>query len=277
VADRSIKLLNGGELSIRNDATISRTDNLVPTTLTVISPRLNIQNAGITAASTGNIAASNLVITTRNVLHLDSGRITTSANQGNGGSIVIQGGQFIWLDRSQVTTSVSGITGNGGDITIRSDALALSSGFIQANTSARNATGGRIAIDVKALITSGRRLFLGGNEAYAFSPEVFGYNVIQAAAPDGVSGEISLASPNTDITGSLTEIGTNLLDSGGLGRDPCRVGSGNSFVQTGFGITPPTARGPLRLESATWVNKDMASNQALRPAPLADFRPCAAR
>jgi filamentous hemagglutinin family protein len=277
VADRSIKLLNGGELSIRNDATISRADNLVPTTLTVSSPRLNIQNAGITAASTGNIAASNLVITTRNVLHLDSGRITTSANQGNGGSIVIQGGQFIWLDKSQVTTSVSGITGNGGDITIRSDALALSSGFIQANTSARNATGGRIAIDVKALITSGRRLFLGGNEAYAFSPEVFGYNVIQAAAPDGVSGEISLASPNTDITGSLTEIGANLLDSGGLGRDPCRVGSGNSFVQTGFGITPPTTRGPLRLESATWVNKDMASNQALRPAPLADFRPCAAR
>ena len=66
----------------------------------------------------------------------------------------------------------------------------MNSGFVQANTAAANASGGTVSISALNLIPAGNTIFIGGNTPYAFQPGIFGFNVIQAAAPTGISGTI---------------------------------------------------------------------------------------
>jgi hypothetical protein len=70
-------------------------------------------------------------------LILQNGAIPTTARDGNGGAIRLTSGRDILLDRSQVSTSVTGkLNGSGGDITVSAPVLVLNTGFIQANTQA---------------------------------------------------------------------------------------------------------------------------------------------
>ncbi|MCX7168849.1 MAG: hypothetical protein NTY41_00780 [Proteobacteria bacterium] len=259
IATDSITLSNAGELSIRNDATVANPGSLTPTLLTVSAPVVTLKDASITAASTGNVAASSIQVIASERLSLDPSSITTSANLGNGGSITIQGGKFMTLDNSRITTSVAGLTGNGGDIDIRANALIMNTGFIQANTAARDAAGGKVGIDVRMLVPSGSSLFVGGQTPYNFLPGVFGFNVIQAAAPTGVSGTIQIASPVLDISGSLNGLNAQVISTGGLGRSPCQISSGSSLAQSGRGGLPPSARGLLRPEPGFLPLKDTPS------------------
>jgi filamentous hemagglutinin family protein len=256
-----ITLANGGVLSIRNDATVANPGNLIPTTLTVNAPTILLKNAEITASSTGNVAASNVQANFSHLLALDNSGIITSANQGNGGSIHITGGNgTILLDNSQITTSVKGAAGNGGDIHLQTHTLIMETGFIQANTTARNASGGDVHIDVQALVPSADTLFIGGETPYTFQPGVFGFNVIQAAAPTGVSGVVQISTPLLDISGALTGLNARLLDGGGLGHHPCRITGGSSLVQTGRGGFASSARNLLGLRpvsTATRIVGDM--------------------
>ncbi|WP_288130779.1 filamentous hemagglutinin N-terminal domain-containing protein [Accumulibacter sp.] len=249
-ASDRITLVNGGGLSVQNFATVENPGALIPTTLAVSAPTILLRDAEITASSTGNVAASHVQVDFSQRLSLDTGGITTSANQGNGGSIQITGGKgMILLDNAQISTSVQGAAGNGGDIHLQAHTLIMNTGFIQANTAARNASGGNVQIDVQALVPSGDTLFIGGQTPYTFQPGVFSFNVIQAAAPTGVSGVVQISTPLLDISGALTGFNVQLLDSGGLGHNPCRITGGSSLVQTGRGGLAPFARdllGPLR-------------------------------
>ena len=248
-ASKSITLSNGeNSLSIRNDASVAHPEALIPTTLKVSAPDITLKNARITASSTGNVAASDIQIDFTGKLMLDPSSITTSANQGNGGAIRIQGGKLISLQNSQITTSVLGLTGNGGDILINADVLLLDTGFIQANTGAANARGGRVNLNLQNLVTSGNSLLVGGSVQNVFQPGVFGYNVIQAAAPSGLSGAVQITTPALDVSGSLSGLSAQVLDTGGLGRNPCQVTRGSSLAQTGHGGLSVSARGLLRVE-----------------------------
>jgi large exoprotein involved in heme utilization and adhesion len=240
--------------------------------LTVQAAQLILDGGAIKANSTGNIAAGSLQINFSDHLFLKRGSITTSANAGNGGAISIQGGKLIDLNNSEITTSVMGITGNGGNISISSQALAMNTGFIQANTAASNASGGNININVPVLVASGNNLLLGGNTQYSFQTGVFGYNVIQAAAPDGVSGAINIASPVLDISGSLVTLGTPMLDPGGLGRSPCQSTGGSSLGATGWESLPPSARDPLSGEAAAQqfhLSGNVSADRTLPPVRMA--------
>ena len=248
-ASKSITLSNSdNSLSIRNDATVAHPEALIPTTLKVSAPDIALANARITASSTGNVAASDIQIDFTERLMLDPSSITTSANKGNGGAIRIQGGKLISLQNSQITTSVLGLTGNGGDILINADVLLLDTGFIQANTGAANARGGLVTLNLQNLVTSGNSLLVGGSVPNVFQPGVFGYNVIQAAAPSGLSGVVQITTPALDVSGSLSGLSTQVLDTGGLGRNPCQVTRGSSLAQTGRGGLPPSVRGFYRAE-----------------------------
>ncbi len=240
VSDGLVSVQSGGKLSIANDGINDQPGAVRPTVLTVTTAELMLEDGAILANASGNVAAGALDISVGK-LSLTGSRITTSANAGNGGPINIRSG-MIDLGNSQITTSVSGMAGNGGDIRLQSDSLIMRSGFIQANTAAPDASGGQVAVDVKVLVPSGSTLFVGGSEPYVFQPGIFGYNVIQAAAPNGLSGTISITSPSLDISSSLGGFGVQMLDGGGLGRNPCRIGAGSSFVQAGRGGFAPSSR-----------------------------------
>jgi filamentous hemagglutinin family protein len=250
-ASRTITVSNGGALAIRNEALVMDPESLKPTLLWVSAPSIKLSSGGeITAQSSGNVAASDIRIDFGNQLWLDPSRITTSAAQGNGGSISIRGPGVIRLDQSQITTSVSGPSGNGGDISIQARALVMNNGFIQANTAGAGASGGNVSIAVNALVASGNQLSVGGSAPAVFHPGAFGLNVIQAAAPEGLSGRIDVTSPVLDVTGRLAALSAPEIHLGALGKDLCRTGAGSSLTPLARGGMRPVAAELIRPEGA---------------------------
>jgi len=185
-----LALRNNGRISIQSEPFID-TDSLSviqPTTIDIQTNTVTLDNnSTITAQSAGNVPASNIVINATRQMKTNASQITTAANQADGGAISIGGGN-VFLENSQITTSVAG-KGNGGNITLSPRVLVLNTGFVQANTAGSNASGGDININSEVLISSNNHLQTGGNQQVRFEPNS-GLNVIQAAAPDGVSGNI---------------------------------------------------------------------------------------
>jgi hypothetical protein len=118
----------------------------------------------------------------------------------------------------------------------------MNSGFIQANTLGVKALGGDVSINVAVLIPSGSSLFVGGTTPYVFAPDVFGFNVIQAAAPTGLSGTIQITNPALNLSSSLSVLSGKFQATSALGRDRCRNGNGSSLAQGGRGGFAASAR-----------------------------------
>lgn len=233
----NVTLRNGGVLSLLNDANVADPGSLKPTTLTIAAGDVRLENSQITAAATGNARASNIDITAGNRLTVKSSSVRTSAVDGDGGSIRLAG-NLIRLDDSLVTTSVEGQSnGNGGNIDIAGNALVLKSSFIQANTLAPRARGGNININTRLLIPEGGTLVLGGARV-PFRSGYAGLNVIQAAAPDGIAGDLLITTPELNLAGTLSGLATPVVDFGPMARDQCRTGAGSSFTLMGSGVAP---------------------------------------
>ena len=169
--------------------------------------------------------------------------ISTEAINGNGGSIDIQGGQLIQLINSGFTTSVQGHqNGNGGNINVTAENLVMETGLIQANTEASRASGGDINLNIKGLIPSGETVIQGGDQLVGWQPYIFGLNVIQAAAPNGVSGHIQSTAPQLDLSGVLANLGGPQFDTSAISRDYCALGTGSSLIRQGKGGLLPRSR-----------------------------------
>ena len=245
-ADR-LALRNNGNINIQSKPTISASSlpNILSTEINLQADKISLENnSTITAESNGNIAASDITINAVKQLRTRDSRITTAANQADGGKINVSGGNVI-LRNSQITTSVAG-NGNGGDITLSPRVLVLNTGFVQANTAGANATGGNININSEALISSNNHLQTGGNQQIQFAPNS-GRNVIQAAAPDGVSGSISITSPQLNISGTLATLETQLIDIDRLIRDPCAspASKQSKLISISKGGLPASVEQPL--------------------------------
>lgn len=241
--DRDMSLNNGALISISNEADVVESGllKLIPTNIKINTENLFLSDSSITTQSSGNVDAGSIHIHFADQLFLDPSQISTEAASGNGGAITIQGNGAVFLLDSAITTSVSGQSGNGGDITISANGLILDSGFIQANTVASGASGGNVDIKTPALIPSGNSLFVGGNTPFQFQP-FSGLNVIQAAAPDGVSGTINTSTPQLNLNAMLTSLVVESFDANALNRDMCAVSESSSLMQSGKGAQPLRAR-----------------------------------
>jgi filamentous hemagglutinin family protein len=199
----------------------------------------------VTAASLGNVPASDIRIQADALSLANASRITTEAAQNRAGQIKISGGR-LWLTDSLITTSALGETGNGGKITLTPEHLILDGGFIQANTAAPGARGGDILIDSRALIASESLVEIGGVERQTFATGSR-RNIIQAAAPGGEQGTIDVTSPDLDITAALVPLATAFDDPDDLLTDLCRGVTGSaasSLIERGAGGLPPIPFAP---------------------------------
>jgi filamentous hemagglutinin family protein len=256
-ATEGVWLSRGGILSIRNQARVGNPRLLTPTLLRASAPEVTLQDARITAESTGNVAASDIAVRFGGKMVVDPSSITTSAGEGDGGDITIAGAGLLLLDRSQITTS--GGTGNGGNIGINAGTLVLDTGFIQANTGGTEATGGNVAIAVQTLIASGGSLSVADPTPAVFLPGAFGFNVIQAAAPSGVSGTIGISAALLDVSGDLSGLEAEPADTVPLGKDLCRGGSGSSLTPMGRGGLRPSAEGLIRPDANPGAGRRQAA------------------
>ncbi len=256
VADERIVVSNQGVLSIRNAATVGASTRALAQapselpTLAVQAPDIALASGGeISAAATGNVAASHVDIAFGDRLTLRDAAITTTAVDGNGGGIRIHGGGVALLRNSQVATSVlGGSNGNGGDIEVEAAAVALDTGFIQANTAVPLAFGGNVRVDSGVLVSSGSALSRGGDAALDFERGVFGLNAIQAAAPQGLSGTVEVTAPALDVAGALSRLSTELIDPAAVRKDLCRLSAGSSLSWIGRGGLRANAATPMRPE-----------------------------
>lgn len=230
--------LDDARLSIQNLATVAKPESIVGTSVQIQANQLLLNRAEVTAASSGNIAASQIQIDYGQQMRMSPGVITTSAVSGNGGGIVVKGQGALILQQGQISTSVTGLeNGNGGNIQIQAPVMILNYGAIQANTAASKATGGDVNIQVKDILSRANNLRVGGTPLN-FDVSSSKFNVIQAAAADGVSGIISLASPPLDLSASLSNLMPQLLDNSELMADFCRVGDQSSMTLLGRGGLP---------------------------------------
>jgi filamentous hemagglutinin family protein len=238
-ADR-VELFNNGAVSIAHEGILSEEAwaTFTAGALNITAGALTLGNGSeISALSTENVPASHVKLTVQDALVIENtSRITTEANTGNGGNIIIDPVTTLLRD-GQITTS--SVTGRGGDISLASDLLVLDTGFIQANA-IEGALGGDILINADAIIAWGDNLMVGGEEPLAFEPGS-GRNIIQAAAPGGVQGSIDVTAPELDIAASLIQGKVDFSRPSNLASDPCSVSAGqgvNSLVLQGRGGMP---------------------------------------
>ncbi len=237
-ANQSISM-NNSSISIQNDGISPNPKSVIPGLLSVSANDILMQDSNITSKSTQNVDASPIQIRFGRSLSLDPSFISTEANNGSGGSIMIQGDGILTLNHSGIRTSVTGNNGNGGDIGILTNLLMMNTGVVQANTSALGGTGGNVFLNVETLLPSGGMLILGGEPVnWDIHSNEFGWNVIQAAASGGVSGVINLTSPQLNLSGVLSNMGNPEFDIGTLSQDYCAKGTGSSLLRKGKGGMP---------------------------------------
>jgi filamentous hemagglutinin family protein len=239
-------LVDHAQVSIRNLATVANPQELTATRLQLHADTVQLDFAEITAASRGNVSASQIQVDFGRQMRLSPALITTSALSGNGGNIRVSGNGVLILQQSQISTSVTGAdNGNGGNIEISAPVMVLNTAAIQANTAAPKAFGGDVKIQVRDILGSGNRIRVGGAPVL-FDPSRFQSNIIQAAAADGVNGVISLAAPPIDLSASLGNLMPQLLDGGELIADFCRTSIQSSMTLLGRGGLPYSVKNLAR-------------------------------
>lgn len=216
--------------------------------LLINADRLEIRSGSILSSSEFNAPASSIQIHVREWLSLQDAFITTTANQADGGGIHIDSRTLI-VDNSLVTTSVLGPQGNGGPIQLQTRALVMDSGFIQANTAAAQAKGGDIDLRLGNFVFPNDSLVVGGQEHHEFVAHS-GINVIQAAAPTGVSGAIDIQVPSLHPSSNLLTINTDYRQLKELQPNPCQMPHGeapSSLIFAGRGALPRSEQQALDL------------------------------
>jgi filamentous hemagglutinin family protein len=150
-------------------------------------------------------------------LRMQNSVIETKTQKADGGSIVITSSGYLYLIGSQITTSVQGEKGDGGNIMLKPEFILLDNARIQANAFEGN--GGNIDITVTGL--------------YKLSS-----SVIEASSQYGISGEITVNSPDAQVDESLVILQTDFLDASQLLHNVCsRLQSGEEKTNT-FTVIP---------------------------------------
>lgn len=207
---------------------------------------LRMSGANITASAAFSNPGGSVRVGVKGATLLAGSQITTAAVAGDGGPISLEFSGPVGLVDSRITTSVVGpVNGNGGDITIRAPIVLMSSGFIQANTEAPRARGGDVTVSTGLLLPDGANLREGGDAIESFRGGVAGYNVIQAAAPDGVKGELNVSRPALNVAGALVALSTPRIGLGRLTADFCEVATDSNLSVMTRGALYPWFSAPL--------------------------------
>ena len=215
----------------------------------------------ISADSTSTFAETarrgNIDITFGERLLLDHSSISTASMHANGGNISITStGSLLQLIDSQITTSVSGGNGAGGNITLGSSFhplafLVLSKSTVEANSF--GGAGGNIGIFSDT--------FLNGNSSVTASSQL------------SIPGTIDVEARITDASNSLAQLPGEPLQAQNLLRTACAArtaeGRTSSLVVAGREGVPPEPSDLLSSPFVATLAEDTpTSNAAYESGPL---------
>lgn len=199
------------------------------------------------AGTTGNIEIG------ANTIRLDnSSSIETSSASSNGGNITLNVRDFVLLRRNSKISATAGTAaagGDGGNITI-----AAPNGFV-IGVKAENSD-----ITANAFTGSGGRVNITARGIYGlqFRPQLTAFSDITASSEFGISGTVTLNTPDVDPSRGLAPLSGALVDPTRQIDQRCSpktVQRSSSFVATGRGGLPSTPFEPLQNEDTPvdWV------------------------
>jgi filamentous hemagglutinin family protein len=217
--------------------------------------------------------AGNLTINTGRLTVQDESQIDASSeSSGNAGDIAVRA-QLVEL-RNLSLINAETTTSQGGNITLQGvDRLLLRQGSsisTTAGTDQSGGDGGNITVDSKFIvavpkensdITANAFLGRGGNVRIT-TQDIFGIEPrfretalsdITASSEFGISGTITLNTPDVDPSRGVAMLPTDLQDTSGLIATTCPADEGNSFAITGRGGLPEDPRQPL-MGDRVWLD-----------------------
>ncbi|MEO8626661.1 MAG: filamentous hemagglutinin N-terminal domain-containing protein [Betaproteobacteria bacterium] len=229
--------------------------------ITIAARQLELRDGGnISASSTSRRSATalagNIAITFGDSLIMDHASIATSSNFADGGNIKITStGSTLFLNNSQITTSVQSGLGSGGQITLGSPvhpigSMVLADSQVQAN--AFGGAGGNIGVFADLYLNSG--------------------STVSAFSAQSTAGTIDVQARVTDVSGALAELPDNLLQAANLLRASCAArtaeGKASSLVVAGREGVPPEPGGflssPFDMSSADAAETSMDGHEDSR-------------
>jgi hypothetical protein len=179
--------------------------------------------AEIAALSSGTGLAGDIEVTALALVDLVQSRITTETVGSDGGNITVRASERVYLDRSEITTSVGDLLGAGGNILIDPIFVILRRSAIVAN--ANEGPGGNILIVTDFLIRDTE-------------------STIDASSALGIDGTVTIDSPNEDVGQEVTAIPIDLPAAPALARSECESitrADISSLVFQPLTALPPTA------------------------------------
>ncbi len=222
----SVTLQNGGMVSASTSGTaasskggsiiVNATDHIVLSNL-----------AAITASSTGTGNAGNILIDAGRQLDVQNGSIITRADHASGGNIDIRAIDSIRFLNSQISASVGADSGNGGNITIDPNVVILQNSQVLAQ--AAQGHGGNITITTPVFLQDQASL-------------------VDASSQFGVSGTVTIQSPTSNLSGTVTQLPSKPSDTQALLHNRCAAlagGEQSTFIVAGRDTLPSQPGGWL--------------------------------
>jgi len=277
-------------------------------TATVTAPLIMIADRGEIASETFNPADGGTLLVSADHLVIDNGEITTQATRaGNGGRVEVAA-NVIELRNGGLITAESTGSGNAGSLTIRAPDRLVLDDRSEISTSAVEAGGGQITIEVdrlidlrKSLISSSVAREAGNAGDITIDPDflVLDDSAILARADAGVGGDISIVADNlvvspdslinaeageegidgtvatsepaVDLASALVVLAAPPLDADALLREPCALRQDvgtSSFTGVGRGGLPAAPDRPLGSAYRSAAEGGAAPGTNVRPAAL---------
>ena len=188
--------------------------------LVLNTPVLQVSDGGVvSAAHRGTGDAGFLQIDSNEILLDRAGELSASTVSGEGGNIILNIRDSLQLRNGSIVDAESFDLGNGGNVTINSDTIALLENS-QINASAIEGMGGNIEITTSGLFAS---------------PD----SQITASSQFGVDGTVSINNPIVDPASGLVTLSTDPLNANTQLQDSCDIATRSRFAITGNGGLPP--------------------------------------
>lgn len=189
--------------------------------LQIFTDRLIVKdNAVVTVANEATGSAGNLEISARTLRVENGGEITAASRTTTGGNIRLEVGDVVLRNNSVISATAANL-GNGGNLDINADTIALLDRS-RITASAFQGQGGNIQINTQGLFRTAN-------------------SSISATSQLGINGVVEIRTPEIDLQNSLTPIAISFTDANSLITNSClarRNAERGSFVITGQGGLP---------------------------------------
>jgi large exoprotein involved in heme utilization and adhesion len=248
---------NAGKASIRADvievigeyaslrANVTSTADGKAGDLILNTRELKVLDGGtISVANDGNGIAGNLEINAQNITLNNQGAILGTTRSGQGGDLTLNVEKLLLMRRNSLISTTAGMAqagGNGGNIFLNAPkgfVIAVSNEDSDIRANAFTGRGGNIQIAAQGIYGIG------------FRTQQTNLSDITASSQLGISGNVTLNTPDVDPSRGTIELPATVLDRSNQIAQTCAPQKviASSFVRSGRGSLPPSPLDTLQGE-----------------------------